>query len=320
MFSRGEMSTMDVRKLSPPPQVRSKSPEKERSWWQIGPSHAEKTDEEEAAELRNMFRRAGDNTDPLPMGTYVRLELAGKKKDTGDQLRADKQEWADLLAARAAEQDLLVRNRKLERGEKDQEAVAARQQHKRAHVLAMKAKSREREELKEQQEQARLAEARARTELARALDGKLDAAEAAQDRAEQCEARQDREAREVALAEFNRADDERKRALADQSRLAHGRTAEGRARDLERKRERARAIGQEKAALAEARQAKADERAAAMREHKETQRAASAGARAAAEKRLSQRKEATRAERENDVIFRTVRADQLKENQSKVSA
>ena len=99
-----------------------------------------RTEDEEVDSLRRMFASSGgghrdaQQDDHLPIGTFMKLLVANENRKGADQVRLEKQQHAELLQRRAEEQVHRVAELKRERGEKDAEALAAKQAEKNRHA------------------------------------------------------------------------------------------------------------------------------------------------------------------------------------------
>jgi len=123
----------------------------------------------------------------VPLGVFVKFEVAAGARAVADEERRKKKVRAELLRQRAIEQAALVEARKLARGEsttqgkgprgKDKESVDAMRQEKANQVAEMRRQERERMDRREKEREREHAIAHARTLEGRALDDKLDASE-----------------------------------------------------------------------------------------------------------------------------------------------
>eukprot|EP00966_Prymnesium_polylepis_P137716 3182804-Prymnesium_polylepis.1 len=175
----------------------------------------------------------------------------------------------------------------------------------------MRQEEAKRMELRERDRQREHAIAHARTLEGRALDAKLDKAEAAQDSLEQGEARAAREWRQQQYAATQKKVMEEKKQLGQTAVLSRQASKQKKDELAYNKKAKAKATREYEQANADARR----QNEAALKEELQQRRAAMAEAkREALQKReasLEARRTAAKAERDNDVLFRNVRADDM---------
>ena len=141
-----------------------------------------KSEEEELEELQGMIGG-------VPRGMFIKLKEAQKNRDLADRVRREKEEIAALRERRAQEQkermDAL-------RAKREQKHEAAKLAHRNKIVElgnAVRQEVKDLEDMKAHMASEHWKDARVRVEIANGLDAKLDAAELAQDKQEQADAR-----------------------------------------------------------------------------------------------------------------------------------
>ena len=148
----------------------------------------------------------------VPRGMFIKLKEAQKNRDLADRVRREKEEIAALRERRAQEQkermDAL-------RAKREQKHEAAKLAHRNKIVElgnAVRQEVKDLEDMKAHMASEHWKDARVRVEIANGLDAKLDAAELAQDKQEQADARDARNKWLADMAKQKEESDVRARA------------------------------------------------------------------------------------------------------------
>jgi len=271
------------------------------------------TDDEEVDQMLGLMT---SDLEVLPLGTYVKLEVTMENRSAADEIRRKRAEGDEVRKQREEERYRRIQNLRVQRGERDQEVMTMQQRLNAKNVREMKRQEQERIDARNQERARFLAEANARTKIARALDEKLDAAELAQDRLEQQQGNRAREEHLMALEEVRQASKERKAHLAKKSRDSHegARDALNQANEL--KRAQAEATRLEAEELVLARQRNEEQMAQELKERRDKTLAAKNRAKEERAERERQLKASAKLERENDAVFRRTRELQLNANRA----
>ena len=250
------------------------SKEQKQAW-----AEQEAADADEQRELNELHAMLGKPKDALPLGMYVRLQVAHENREKANEVRAEREDVRRQLEQRRLEQNDRILRLRAERGERDRDAIEANRQEKAENVYEMRQAGKARDRRRAEEAEYLLQIARARAAEARALDGKLDAREAEQDRMEQAEAREAKRAREAALKQAQHALRQKKHTLAMQSRMAHQKHAQSKEMNVELKKQQADATRHDKRLVNDERRHRESARMEHVREMKRVQLEAKARAR-----------------------------------------
>ena len=202
---------------------------------------------DEERELQELHQMLGKKEGALPRGTFVKMKVAHENRQKADEVRAERQAVEALLEQRARDTTERIQAHRLATKDKDTEAYEEMQRQKARNATRMRLQRQEDLQRREEERQRELDMLRGRTLVARALDEKLDAAEALQDALEQQEQRELTALREAALHATREKTRQRKAELALQSREAHERSLKAQAASDDAKRAQADALRVEKA-------------------------------------------------------------------------